>query len=97
MKKVIFITSCCVLLMLFTLYAQPKTEQFTVENYYKVKWGHADEFISLWKVNHYPLLKKAIEKELPADIPHVFISSITNKGILELKDLLWKVLNEPVS
>jgi hypothetical protein len=35
---------------------------FTIENYYKVKWGYADEFIDLWKVNHYPLLKKAIEK-----------------------------------
>jgi hypothetical protein len=35
---------------------------FTVENYYKVKWGYAEEFISLWKKNHYPLLKKAIEK-----------------------------------
>ena len=35
---------------------------FTVENYYKVKWGFADEFISLWKKNHYPLLKTAIEK-----------------------------------
>ncbi len=41
-------------------------------------------------------LKAAIEKELPADIPHLFISSLTNKGLLELKDLLWKVLNEPV-
>src|SRR6478609_921756 len=35
---------------------------FIVENYYKVKWGFADEFISLWKKNHYPLLKKAREK-----------------------------------
>ncbi|MBI1769959.1 MAG: hypothetical protein HYR67_16455 [Bacteroidetes bacterium] len=35
---------------------------FTVENYYKVKWGYADEFISLYKKNHYPLLKKAQEK-----------------------------------
>ena len=35
---------------------------FAIESYYKVKWGHADEFISLWKVNHYPLLKKALEK-----------------------------------
>jgi GTP-binding protein len=42
-------------------------------------------------------LKAAIEKELPADIPHLFISSITNKGIVELKDVLWKVLNEPVT
>ena len=41
-------------------------------------------------------LKAAIEKELPEDIPHLFISSITNKGLIELKDQLWKVLNEPV-
>jgi hypothetical protein len=33
-----------------------------VEDYYKVKWGYADEFIMLWKKNHYPLLKKAMEK-----------------------------------
>ena len=38
------------------------TGYFTVENYYKVKWGLADEFIGLWQKNHYPLLKKAIEK-----------------------------------
>jgi hypothetical protein len=39
-----------------------KDEPFTIENYYKVKWGYADEFIDLWKTNHYPLLKKAQEK-----------------------------------
>jgi hypothetical protein len=37
-------------------------ESFTIENYYKAKWGYADEFIDLWKRNHYPLLKKAQEK-----------------------------------
>src|SRR5882672_2273015 len=37
-------------------------ESFIVENYYKVKWGFADEFINLWKTNHYPLLKKAQAK-----------------------------------
>lgn len=42
-------------------------------------------------------LKEAISKELPAGIPHVFISSITNKGLTELKDLLWETLNKPVS
>ena len=42
---------------------QSNKEHFTVENYYKVKWGFAEEFIDLWKVNHYPLLKKAIEKK----------------------------------
>ncbi len=39
-------------------------------------------------------LKQAIEKELPKDIPHIFISSATNKGLSELKDLLWKNLND---
>ena len=39
-------------------------------------------------------LTKAIEKELPESIPHIFISSATQKGITQLKDLLWKVLNE---
>src|SRR5690349_8383712 len=39
-------------------------------------------------------LKTAIEKELPENIPHIFISSVINKGLIDLKDLLWKVLNE---
>ncbi len=41
-------------------------------------------------------LKAAISKELPANIPHIFISSVTNKGLTELKDLLWETLNKPV-
>lgn len=38
-------------------------------------------------------LKDAIKKELPKNIPHVFISSVTYKGLDELKDLLWATLN----
>ena len=34
---------------------------FVVEYYYKAKWGYADEFIALFKKNHYPLLKKEVE------------------------------------
>ncbi len=34
---------------------------YVIEYYYKTKWGHADEFITLFKKNHYPLLKKEIE------------------------------------
>jgi len=34
---------------------------FVVEYYYKVKWGYADEFITLFKKNHYPLLKQQVE------------------------------------
>jgi hypothetical protein len=34
---------------------------YIVEYYYKTKWGHAEEFIRLFKKNHYPILKKEIE------------------------------------
>jgi len=40
-------------------------------------------------------LKEAIKKELPKKIPHIFISSVTNNGLQELKDLLWSSLNAP--
>ena len=34
---------------------------FVVEYYYKAKWGYADEFITLFKKNHYPLLQKQVQ------------------------------------
>ena len=42
-------------------------------------------------------LKNEISKELPANIPHYFISSLTNNGLVELKDALWQVLTKPVA
>lgn len=45
-----------------------------MENYYKAKWGYAEEFIQLYKKNHFPLLKKALEKgdilKITAEKPH---------------------------
>ncbi|MFT4018753.1 MAG: GTPase ObgE [Agriterribacter sp.] len=41
-------------------------------------------------------LKAAISKELPPDIPHLFISSVTQKGLPALKDKLWEVLNKKI-
>ena len=38
-------------------------------------------------------LKEELEKELPKDIPHLFISSIAQTGLTELKDRLWQLLN----
>ena len=38
-----------------------KEEPFVAEYYYKAKWGYADEFIRLFKKNHFPILKKQIE------------------------------------
>jgi hypothetical protein len=36
-------------------------QPFAIEYYYKAKWGHADEFLALFKKNHYPVLKKEME------------------------------------
>lgn len=33
---------------------------YTIEYYYKVQWGHQQEFLSLFLKNHYPLLKKIV-------------------------------------
>ncbi len=39
-------------------------------------------------------LKELLKPELPEGIPHVFISSVAQKGLDELKDLLWTHINE---
>jgi hypothetical protein len=36
-------------------------EPFVADYYYTAKWGYADEFIRLFKKNHFPVLKKQIE------------------------------------
>jgi GTPase len=38
-------------------------------------------------------LQAAMAKELPSDVPAIFISSATEKGIMALKDLIWKQLH----
>ncbi len=35
-----------------------------------------------------------LEPTVPQSVPHVFISSVSGQGLTELKDLIWKVLNE---
>ena len=40
--------------------------------------------------------EKKIKKTLPADIPTVFISSVSGENLNELKDELWKALNAEV-
>ena len=39
-------------------------------------------------------LKKMLAKELPKKIPHVFFSALANENIMELKDKLWKMMND---
>ena len=38
-------------------------------------------------------LKTEISKDLPKDLPCLFISSVAQQGLTELKDLIWKQLN----
>ena len=38
-------------------------------------------------------LMSMLEPNLPADIPHVFISGVSGLGLQQLKDVLWKELN----
>ena len=39
-------------------------------------------------------LKEEIKKELPSGIKTLFISSVAQQGLTELKDALWKILND---
>ncbi len=36
-------------------------QPYTVEYYYKVQWGHQQEFLQLFLKNHYPLLQKVVQ------------------------------------
>ena len=41
-------------------------------------------------------LQAEMAKEVPQGIPAVFISSVAQKGLTELKDLLWKEINDHI-
>ena len=39
-------------------------------------------------------LKKGLSRNLPENLPHIFISSVAHQGLDELKDMLWAELNK---
>jgi hypothetical protein len=44
--------------------APPQTaadQPYTMEYYYKLQWGHQQEFLQLFLKNHYPLLRRLVE------------------------------------
>lgn len=41
-------------------------------------------------------MQAAVAEELPADIPHLFISSVSGMNIMALKDQIWAALNTEV-
>jgi|SRR5579859_1830350 len=69
MLKWVFITLLVMTAALWTAHARAKALQagdsanqpYVIEYYYKAKWGHAEEFLALFKKNHYPVLKKQME------------------------------------
>ena len=40
---------------------QAADQPYAMEYYYKVQWGHQQEFLDLFLKNHYPLLLKTVE------------------------------------
>jgi len=55
--------ACCFAEPLLAQGAPPQggtNQPYTVEYYYKVQWGHQQEFLNLFLKNHYPLLKKIV-------------------------------------
>jgi hypothetical protein len=43
-------------------------QPYSVEYYYKVQWGHQQEFLQLFLKNHYPLLQKIVESGRMASV-----------------------------
>jgi len=41
-------------------------------------------------------LRADIEKTLPKDVPHTFISAVTGDGLMHLKDMIWEALNRVI-
>src|SRR5260370_2995546 len=39
----------------------PQDRPFVVEYYYKARWGHADEFLELFRKNHWPVLMRQFQ------------------------------------
>ena len=73
--KFSFLVICLFFCMMAAAQPHGELEPFTVESYYKIKWGHADEFIALWKKNHLPLDKEAQKRgdiiSITADKPRL--------------------------
>ncbi len=43
-------------------------QPYTMEYYYKVRWGHQQEFLRLFLKNHYPLLKQGVQSGRMASV-----------------------------
>jgi hypothetical protein len=64
MKQIRFLFAivAITLAMSTTALAQSADEPCSIAYYYKVKWGYFDEFLQLFKKNHYPILKAEVDQ-----------------------------------
>ena len=53
---------------------------FAVEYYYKIRWGHVDEWMELYRKNHYPVLVREMELGRIADMYAAFPVNHTGEG-----------------
>ena len=78
MKKLLFLLLLLPTIPAFAQGAPPQggaDQPYTMEYYYKVQWGHQQEFLQLFLKNHFPLLQKvqstgrilALKIETPAN------------------------------
>jgi hypothetical protein len=65
MRKVLFALLVCGFAQALLAQGAPPQggadQPYTLEYYYKVQWGHQQEFLQLFLKNHYPLLQKIVE------------------------------------
>lgn len=50
---------------------------FTVEYYYKIKWGHYEEWLELYKRNHWPIMQAEMKD---GDILHISVDQPQNSS-----------------
>ena len=65
-KTHLFLTFIFLCFLKLTTYGQSKDyrladKPFTVEYYYKIKWGYFEEFMELYMKNHWPSIQSSIE------------------------------------
>ena len=62
MMRVAGVLLACVTVLGLAPSRVPQAEPYVVDYYYKARWGHQQEFIELFRKNHFPVLELDIEK-----------------------------------
>jgi hypothetical protein len=79
--------------MIFTAHeasAQGKSEPFAVEYTYKIKWGYVEEWMELYKRNHYPVLLE--EQEMGRILSMSAVTPLNHAGEADRWDLRFTIV-----